>query len=185
MKKERKREMKTKILALAVASLLWFPAYSQNINIFEAAQKNNLAAVKEYEGDINTAAQDGRGWSPLMAAVFAGHADMVKLLIEKGADVNFKAGGKGETALMRAVAYPEIVKMLLDKKADINMANTSTESTALMLAAAAGNKETVKILLDHKPDLKIKNKAGKTAQRCAANSEIAELIKNAENAGNQ
>ncbi|OGV51607.1 MAG: hypothetical protein A2017_08400 [Lentisphaerae bacterium GWF2_44_16] len=177
--------MRTKILVLAITSLLWMTAYSQDLSIFEAAQKNNLNKVREYSGNVNTPAQDGRGWTPLIAAAFAGHADMVKLLIEKDADVNAKSSGKGETALMRAVAYPEIVKILLDKKADINIANTSTGSTALMLAAAAGHKETVKILLEHKPDLKVKNKGGKTALQCAANAEITELIKNAESISNQ
>jgi ankyrin repeat protein len=55
---------------------------------------------------------DGRG-SALILATEDGRADMVKLLIEKGADVNVKAGKK-KTALAIATKkkYTEIVGLL-------------------------------------------------------------------------
>jgi len=43
--------------------------------------------------------QDANGWTPLHEATRGGHLDMVKYLIEQGADPNIKTGGEGGTAL--------------------------------------------------------------------------------------
>ena len=54
-----------------------------------------------------------------MEAVNAYKADVIKLLVDSGADIN-AADNKGCTALMRAAysGYPELVKFLLDSGAD-------------------------------------------------------------------
>ena len=46
-------------------------------------------------------------------------ADIIKLLVEKGADINAQ-DGRGCTALMRAayIGYPELVNFLLEHGAD-------------------------------------------------------------------
>ena len=50
-----------------------------------------------------------------MSASFAGHFDVVKLLLEKRSNVNAK-NGRGETALMKAAlkGHEQIVQLLLD-----------------------------------------------------------------------
>ena len=55
-------------------------------------------------------------------AAVEGHLEMVKLLLDRGADANLKDGG-GEMALMRAAEKGNlrIVKVLLDKGADVNI----------------------------------------------------------------
>ena len=82
--------------------------------------------------------------TPLMVASKNGHTKIVKLLLEKGADVNAKM-----TALMLAAAngHTEIIKLLLEKGADVNAKN-KYGSTALMFAAANGRTEIVQILLE-------------------------------------
>ena len=69
-----------------------------------------------------------------MDAAGRGHADVAKLLLDKGADVNAKTG-KGKTALMMAAenGHADIVHALLGKGADVN-AKTSNGWTALLLA---------------------------------------------------
>ena len=57
-----------------------------------------------------------------MAAAHGGQPEIVKLLIEKGAEINAK-DKSGWTALMLAArgGYPEIVKMLIEKGADFRI----------------------------------------------------------------
>jgi ankyrin repeat protein/tRNA A-37 threonylcarbamoyl transferase component Bud32 len=72
--------------------------------------------------------------------------DVVKLLLDKGADVNAK-DREGRTALMWAASSGnvDIVKILLDAGADISAKNEDGE-TALMLAQRNKQVDTMKIL---------------------------------------
>ena len=75
------------------------------------------------------------GSSPLIGASLFGKDVMAKLLIEAGADLNFR-NNDGSTALHSAsfFCHPEIVKMLLEKGADKTIKNkygiTAYESVA-------------------------------------------------------
>jgi len=103
--------------------------------------------------------------------------DVVKLLIDKGADVNAKTND-GDTALMWAAISGEvdIVKMLLEKGADVNAKNNHGD-TALIFAAAQGNVDIVKILLDAGADISAKNEHGETALMLAQRNKQVDTIK--------
>lgn len=75
-----------------------------------------------------------------------GHPDIVRLLMEKGADVN-ATNDTGITALMCGAqkGYHDIVKILLEDGADINLAGQGG-STALGLAENSGHKAIVDLL---------------------------------------
>jgi len=70
-----------------------------------------------------------------MRAAGTGHTEIVRLLIDKGADVNL-LDKNGETALMGAAGagHTEIVKVLIDKKANVDTKNNNGV-TALIKAA--------------------------------------------------
>jgi ankyrin repeat protein len=71
--------------------------------IHEAVKEGNLVDVKRHVNngaDIN-AMEDKRGWTPLMLATLYGHLDIVKVLVEKGANVSAK-GKDGRTPIMVA-----------------------------------------------------------------------------------
>ena len=82
----------------------------------------------------------------LMAASMAGYLDVVKVLVEAGADVNSKGLGGG-TALFGAAAkgHRQVVRFLIDQKADVN---TEFENglTPLQIARAMGHTQVVQIL---------------------------------------
>ena len=60
-------------------------------------------------------------WSALMIASHDGHTEVVKLLLDKGAQVNMQ-GKDGGSALMIASqnGHTEVVKLLLDKGAQVD-----------------------------------------------------------------
>ena len=62
--------------------------------------------------DVNAKRGDS-GQTPLMLATLRGEADTVKILLEKGADVNIR-GNSGKTALDIAEekGYVEIIRMI-------------------------------------------------------------------------
>jgi ankyrin repeat protein len=91
--------------------------------------------------------------TPLMAACAAGKLSTVRLLIEKGANVN-AVNDLRQTALMAAVVKSDydkkadtaaIVKLLLAKDAKVD-ATSSEGETALKLAETAGRAEVIKLL---------------------------------------
>jgi prolyl 4-hydroxylase len=53
--------------------------------------------IKENKDAVN--ARDANGWTPLIESARGGHLEIVKLLVEHGADINVKSYGSGATAL--------------------------------------------------------------------------------------
>jgi ankyrin repeat protein len=74
--------------------------------------------------------------------------ELVKLLVEKGADVNEESGGYTPLTLAISVSYKkEIVEFLLDSGADINLPSKS-KRTPLNYAISEGNYDAAKLLLE-------------------------------------
>jgi hypothetical protein len=74
--------------------------------------------------------------------------EIFKLMIERGANVNFVDKGNGATALMNAarLGYTEIVKLLIEKGADITLKEKKNGRTALDLANEFERTETYEVL---------------------------------------
>ena len=114
--------------------------------------------------------------SALMLAALKGHIDLVKKLIERGADVN----KPGWTPLHYAAtnAHLEIMDLLLENHAYID-AESPNKTTPLMMAAQYGNADAVKLLLEAGADATLRNQLGLTAidfANKANRSDSAELI---------
>ena len=99
----------------------------------------------------------------LIEAAKAGNYEIVKTLIEKGADVNAKDELE-ITALMWASAWgrTEVAKLLIKNNADVN-AKDSNGWTALMKASVNNNFETSELLLEKGADVNARDNYGKTA----------------------
>ena len=121
-------------------------------------------SVHEYSGD---------GFVALHVASYFGHANVVKLLLDNGADVDKIAmNGSELTALQRAVAcmHTDVVRVLLDYNPDVNVRMLGG-FTPLMSAAAMGAKEIISLLLEKGADKKLISDDGRTASEFALATE--------------
>ncbi|KAJ7024880.1 ankyrin repeat-containing domain protein [Mycena alexandri] len=89
----------------------------------------------------------------IIVASYYGHAEIVSLLLEKGADVNATGGVYGGPLQAAAAGgHTEMVGILLEKGADINAAG-GRNGSPLQAAANRGHTEIVGILLEKGADI--------------------------------
>lgn len=110
--------------------------------------------------DVNLDARARNGDTALMMAAYKGKYDLVKALLDKGAEPN--QTGWAALHYAAAVGNNPIVQLLLDHSAYID-AESPNQTTPIMMAARGGHILTVKLLLDEGADLTLKNGAGMTA----------------------
>ncbi|KAK1840600.1 Ankyrin repeat domain-containing protein 50-like protein 3 [Colletotrichum chrysophilum] len=97
--------------------------------------------------------RDNAGRTPLIWGSSEGHDNIVRMLLDKGADVNAQ-GGRYGNALQAASfkGHDKIVQMLLDKDADVN-AQGGDYVNALYIASEEGHDDIVQMLLNKGADV--------------------------------
>ena len=172
-----------RLVVAATAIFASVASGASNDLLCNAAQRGNLEAVR-------TLLQQGTplngyylGSTPLMCAARYGHLEVMKLLLDSGADVHARQNNPGtyppptDTALMIAARYgrPGAAQLLLERGARVNDKGT-WEFTALTLAAEGCPAQcrprlpgqdyagTVRILLKHgaDPNFLLKGQQGGT-----------------------
>jgi hypothetical protein len=133
-----------------------------------AARQNHkeLAQLLLKEGapvNARDEAGDHKGNSPLIWAACNENTEMIKILLEGGANIEHK-DDDGYTALHWAASCneTEVVHLLLDNKAIID-ATTDAKDTPLHIAAERGHEDTVKLLLERGANYHLRNADGLTA----------------------
>ena len=159
------------------------------LDIFEAATVGDAARVRTLVTKDRAAANawSSDGFFPLGLAAFFKRPDVVKVLLENGADVRMASRPAGFTPLHSAVAddagdvTKELVKMLLDAGADPN-AKSASGGTPLHTAAFTGNLAVLEMLLEAKADASARDREGRSALDIArerGNTEAAALLHDA------
>ena len=114
--------------------------------------------------DVNI--KDNNGGSALMTAVIYGRKQIVKLLIESGAEINSAVSKFGLNALMYAInnidVDPSIIELLIKNGADIYSKNSSGDS-ALTYVLRKGYLELAKLMISSGVDIKAANNFATTA----------------------
>ena len=135
------------------------------VDLHSAVVTDNLEAIRQHikaGSDLNVL-EPTRASTPLITAAFLGKTEAAKILIEAGADLNYK-NADGSTALHTAAAFgkTEAAKILIDAGIDLNNQNNQG-ATALHTGAFFCRVEIVEALLEKGADKTLKNKTGKTA----------------------
>jgi ankyrin repeat protein len=163
------------LLALVLLCPVIASAQDKNEEFFAAARKGDAVAVKAHlDAGVDVNAKTRYGATALSYACDKGHVEVVKLLIERGADVNVKDTFYGEVPLGWALSHghAQVVKLLLDKGA-------TGMDRALIEGVQSGNVEIVKVVLEKGS---LKPEALNNALRRASSGgkkEIVELLKKA------
>lgn len=144
------------------------------------------AAVR---GDTqNAAAYLTRGANPnlrlacdmplLNLVVTGGHAEVVRLMLEKGVDIEAASPNTGFNPLLVAAKDGDLVvaRLLLEYGASVD-ARVRSGTAALGLAARQGNAEMVRLLLSRGAPVNAFSKSGTTALMLAASCGHAEAIR--------
>jgi hypothetical protein len=120
------------------------------MSIWDAAEAGDLAEVQRLVGQelglLN--AKDPYKWTPLMRAADEGHVDVVRWLVDQGANVNESSPYRSTAlGLASCEGHTPVVQLLLERGADPAIANNGR--TPVMEASARGQMEAFRCLLDH------------------------------------
>ncbi|KDB06762.1 Ankyrin repeat-containing domain-containing protein [Burkholderia sp. lig30] len=129
--------------------------------VIAAREKSDkVAAALASTPSVDLEKEDKAGENALMLASLNGDVGLVKLLIDKGAEVNKKGWAPLHYAATNG--QDEAAKVLLDHAAYVDTASPNG-TTPLMMAARGNHPTTVNLLLDQGADPAVKNQLGLTA----------------------
>ena len=173
-------------------------------NLFEAIRNNDAASVAALL-DADRSLLDARlnGATPILFAVYNGHAELAPLFLDRGAELTFgeacALGDEenalrmldGDPALLDAYSedgfppvglaiffrHPELARALIERGADVNAAASNAFRVAPVHAAAAVRDiATMKLLLAHGADANARQQLGYTALHTAAQLGDEEMV---------
>jgi ankyrin repeat protein len=164
-------------LLLSLLALIVF-GNLQAATIHETIEQSDSAAVAAML-DSNPALLGDRlpnGKTPLHTAAYAGKIDIVRLLIDRGADLN-AATTAGSVPLHGAAinGHEAVIRLLVEKGAEVNVTNQGGY-TPLTNAAIFGNVATIKFLLDSGAKIEPTTPTGMVPLLCAINSLNPEAV---------
>lgn len=148
--------------------------------LMKAIENNDVAAVRKLvEQGANVDALEPNGDAPLVMAAYLGHAEIVRLLLDAGADVKAVDPGMKATAL-HAAAYAgrtEAAKLLVAGGIDIDKQGPYNGYTALHDAIWQNNVDVARVLIDAGANLTLKANSGQTPLDFARSKRANEIVK--------
>jgi ankyrin repeat protein len=137
---------------------------------------------KDYNMDFG-----GVWWTPLQAAIYNDHPDIVLLLLEGGADPETR-GRKKQTALFIASScgHADVVRSLIDHGADLNAKSLfrrdgphggQVEWTPLHVAIDKKRRDIVLVLLEHGADMENRSSQDETALYLASSRGCVDIVR--------
>lgn len=130
-------------------------AAGATLNLAEAADCGDMERVRQLLAEGVSPDED----AAITRAAYSNHEDIVRLLLESGANVN-ATDAQDNTALHHAVHWGRtgIVRLLLDAGADATIDNINGHETPLILAVLMGRTDCVRLLLEKRDCSKEINK---------------------------
>jgi ankyrin repeat protein len=172
--------------------------------LFDAIRDNDAASISALlDADPSLLGARLNGISPILFAVYNGHAELARVFVERGATMSFsEACALGETALALRMLdadpgllavysedgfpplglaiffrHPDLARALIERGADVNAAARNAVRVAPVHAAAAvRDSATMRLLLDSGADVNARQQSGYTALHTAAQLGDADLL---------
>jgi len=144
----------------------------------DASLVAGLGQVAEEHREYMRTVNADHGWTPLHLAAHYGYLNIVKLLLEYGANIEAVSNNSVANTPISAAAWGnqlEIVAYLLDHGANVNATN-AWGSTALRRAVDAGRLPLTELLLSRGADPNIPDHNGTTAIQAARDAGKSELV---------
>lgn len=165
-------------LKLAAATQLLYDQL-QVERLHQYAEENNAEAVAVLlKGGVNPDdREEEHGRSAVHFASKAGSVEVLKVLMEYGANLNSRA--KSESLPLHYssnMGHIEVTRFLLEKGADVDSRNQYGR-TPLQYAANFKHTEVVALLLDYGADINARDVSGRTALRYAVVASDLDTIK--------
>jgi len=148
-------------------------------NLEQIIKTNNVEAIRQIIQGGNINAAYGGGYTPLMIAVDLGNKEIVRMLIQAGADVNIEH--RGETALgiifenMIDDDDREIAMVLIDAGANLNQRDINGK-TPLIDAVMMEEPKLVSKILIKGADMDARDNTGSTALMYASENGNKEIV---------
>lgn len=153
-------------------------SFLREITLHEAASLGELDATRKLIENqpelINSFSPDG--FTPLGLACFFGQLEVVKFLLENGANPNLTSNNSFQVAPIHsacAISHFEIAAILIAHGADVN-AKQAQGYTPLHSAAHNGKTELVKLLVDNNANTNAKTDSGQTPLEMALEKNFVE-----------
>lgn len=118
--------------------------------LHQAVESNNFAEVEEYlRNGAQVDVEDGQHQTPLQVAVAGGdgYEDIIRLLLQHGADVMGRPGVRGNALTHAARGSPKIMEILLDHASTQRGFSVKSAERALCDASEVGRVEMIRLLL--------------------------------------
>lgn len=137
--------------------------------LFDVCKKGSIEEVEKllnksiFHRKVNVNIKmEGVGNTPLIIVAANGYKNIVKYLLDNGANIN-ELNYNEESALIFAIKNDkvDVVSLLITEGADINLKNNDGDTT-LCIAAQSGYKEIVELLISKGADVNVENIKGET-----------------------
>src|SRR6266567_4113741 len=146
-------------------------------DLFEALRANDERAVASLVRNATDAnSKNAQGVPALMQAALHASPQLMKLLLDRGADTDAQ-NQLGATALMWAAGDTAKVRLLCDHRATVNIRAKSGRTALIIAATYPGNLESIRLLLAKGADPKAVDEAGDGALGGAASAGDVEILK--------
>ena len=139
------------VAALTLPSMAWALTDDEQVEFSSAVVEGNVAVVKKYLDSGAVKPNDTFfAWSPLLSAAVKHQTEIVKLLIDRGADLNYKHPITKMTAVAHATYDNDLqlLELLLQKGADPNIKMKGGVSV-LRMADDMGRTQAADLLKKH------------------------------------
>jgi len=137
--------------ALVLPGAAWALTDDEQIEFTSAVVEGKVAVVKKYLDEGKVKPEDKFfAWTPVLSAASRGQVEVVRLLAERGADLNYKHPATKMTAIAHA-AYDNnlpLLEVLLQKGADPNIKMKGGVSV-LRMARDMRHAQAVELLEKH------------------------------------